>query len=199
MGEEKEFPFHLRIPGWCDEASLIINEEPEQHFKGGQIIQLTRSWKNGDKIELNLPMHIEISRWAENSVAVQRGPLIYSLKIEEEWKFVENDDKYGDYWDVFPKSSWNYGLLQSAIDHPESGFAFETNRLDINPWNQQNPPSIIRTKGKIIPEWQIYYANAGPLPHSRPQLYLREKKADDIKLIPYGWSTLRITEFPVVE
>lgn len=52
---------------------------------------------------------------------------------------------------------------------------------------------------KSDPEWTIYYANAGPLPHSRPQLYLKDKAPDDIVMVPYGWSTLRITAFPVVE
>jgi len=193
------FPFHLRIPSWCDKAEIKINGDIHGSFQGGQIIILNRRWENGDEIHLDLPMHTTISRWYENSVSVERGPLVYSLKIDNEWKFIENDDKYGNYWEVIPKSAWNYGLLQSSIEDPNSGFEFESQHLEKNPWIQLNPPCLIRTKGKIIPEWTIYYANAGPLPHSRPQLYLRDKKADDITLVPYGWSTLRITEFPIVE
>lgn len=144
-------------------------------------------------------MNIAISRWAENSAVVERGPLIYSLKIDEDWRFVANHDKFGDYWEVLPKSPWNFGLLQSAVDDPSAGFEFEAGKLEENPWKQVNPPGQIRTLGKMIPEWKLYYGNAGPLPHSRPQLYLRDKRAEEIILVPYGWNALRITEFPVVE
>jgi len=193
------FPFHLRIPAWCSSAEVFINGVSHQKYPGGQIIVLDRTWDDGDRIELNLPMHVEISRWAENSAVVERGPLVYALKIEEEWNYVINEDKFGDYWEVLPKSNWNYGLLQSGIDDPSSGFTFEINSLENNPWTQTSPPCQIRTVGKRIPEWTLYYGNAGPVPHSRPQLYLRDRAAEKITLVPYGWSTLRITEFPVVE
>jgi hypothetical protein len=163
------------------------------------MIVLERFWKDGDVVEIYLPMPIGISRWAENSAVVERGPLVYSLKIEEQWNFVKNEDKFGDYWEVLPASPWNYGLLQSAVDDPSKGFAFETGKLEKNPWKQPDPPGRILTLGKRIPEWTLYYGNAGPLPHSRPQLYLRDEAPEKIILVPYGWNALRITEFPVVE
>ena len=33
-----------------------------------------------------LPMKVTVSRWHENSAAVERGPLVYALRMEEEWK-----------------------------------------------------------------------------------------------------------------
>jgi uncharacterized protein len=199
LNEEITFPLHFRLPGWCREPQVFFNGQRAGSWTGGQIVVLKRAWKNGDVIELNLPMHIEISRWAENSAVVERGPLVYSLNIDEEWNFIKNEDKFGDYWEVLPASPWNYGLLQSAIDDPYAGFTFEAGQPGKNPWKQQEPPSKIRTQGKRIPEWTLYYGNAGPLPHSRPQLYLRDKTPEEIFLVPYGWNALRITEFPVVE
>ena len=193
------FPFHLRIPGWCASASVRINGEPAGEYTGGRIIVLERDWTGGDVIELYLPMQTGISRWAENSAAVERGPLVYSLSIAEDWKFVNNDDKFGDYWEVFPASPWNFGLLQSAVDDPATGFTFRKGNIGVNPWTQPEPPAMLRTFGKRIPEWTLYYGNAGPLPHSRPQRYLKDVEPEEITLVPYGWSTLRITEFPVVE
>jgi hypothetical protein len=40
------------------------------------------------------------------------GPLVYVLKIEEDWKFVEGRDHFGEYYEVYPKSPWNYGLAR---------------------------------------------------------------------------------------
>lgn len=36
---------------------------------------LHRPWKDGDQVILSLPMKVESSRWYENSVAIERGPL----------------------------------------------------------------------------------------------------------------------------
>ena len=41
---------------------------------------LHRPWKDGDQVILSLPMKVESSRWYENSVAIERGPLVYALK-----------------------------------------------------------------------------------------------------------------------
>ena len=199
LAKSIQFPMHFRIPGWCSEAEIRVNGEVQGRYEGGQIISLDRTWKENDRIEINMPMEIAISRWAENSAVITRGPLVYSLLIEDEWKYVRNEDKFGEYWEVYPKSHWNFGLLQSSIENPGSGFKFQAQPLEDNPWTQAEPPGRILTQGKQIPEWTLYYANAGPLPHSRPQLYLKNRKPDEITLVPYGWTTLRITEFPVVE
>jgi hypothetical protein len=47
-------------------------------------------------------------------------------------------------------------------------------------------------------EWQLYNGMAGPLPYS-PQYQIETMPAEDIILVPYGCTTLRITEFPVTK
>jgi hypothetical protein len=167
--------------------------------KNGMVV-IDRTWEDGDLVELHLPMEISFSRWVENSVSVERGPLVYVLKIGEEWTFVENNDRWGDFHEVRPTDPWNYGLLESAIEDPDSGFETVTRGLEESayPWNLENAPVVLRTRGKIIPDWVQYREMAGPLPHSLPLKHLQEVEADEITLIPYGCSTLRITEFPVV-
>ena len=46
---------------------------------------LSRTWQEGDLVELQLPMKVSLNRWVENAVSVERGPLVYVLKIREEW------------------------------------------------------------------------------------------------------------------
>ncbi|MGK7394741.1 MAG: beta-L-arabinofuranosidase domain-containing protein [Candidatus Cyclobacteriaceae bacterium M3_2C_046] len=194
------FPFQLRIPGWCNQGRIEINGELWQEPAGNQIISIDRIWKKGDQVALTLPMETQLSRWHENAVVVARGPLVYALQIEETWQYVQNEDKYRDYYEIFPASDWNYGLLQQAIDQPDLFFSTEINdQAGKYPWNQENAPVKLITKAKLIPEWGIYNGMPGPLPHSRPQKHLADQPARDITLIPYGCTTLRITEFPVVE
>ncbi len=193
------FPLHLRVPGWCEKATILVNGKPHAEACGPSMGKIERTWRDGDRVELTLPMSIATSRWVENSIAVERGPLVYALKIEEQWKWVENPDHWGDYWEVHPTSPWNYGLLEKVVNDPAQGFEVVKRDTTGYPWNLENAPIVLRTKGKRIPEWQLYNETAGPLPHSRPLIHLRNKPADDIVLVPYGCSTLRITEFPVVQ
>jgi hypothetical protein len=200
MNQKAAFPFHLRIPGWCKNPSLQINGEDWQMKIEKGIAVIQREWKDGDAVELELPMQVEISRWYENSAVVERGPLVYALKIGEDWKKVSNTDKYGPfYYEVYPTTLWNYGLPALSIKNPEKEFAVVKRSVpkDSYPWNQENAPVEIRTKGVTIPFWTLYNGSAGPLPYSE-QYQLKTDPPVEITLIPYGCTTLRITEFPVV-
>ncbi len=194
------FPFHLRIPAWCEQATVKINGSTSDDFNGAQIIKLKREWKDGDVIELLLPMKIKQSRWNENSVAIERGPLTFALKIGESWKKVTNNDQFGPYYyEVEPTTPWNYGLIESNVRKAEATFVVSKQNLGegVYPWNQENCPVEIKTKAVRLPFWTLYDGSAGPLPYSTYYQY-KTGKPEEIVLIPYGCTTLRISEFPVV-
>jgi hypothetical protein len=81
------FELHLRVPGWCEGATLRVNGKrisaPET--ERGYFV-LLRQWKTGDAVELNLPMPVQ--RVAANPnvaadrglLAIQRGPLVYCVE-----------------------------------------------------------------------------------------------------------------------
>jgi hypothetical protein len=198
--KQVSFPFHLRIPAWCKTATVKINGTVWDEYSGNQVIKIKREWKSGDRVELILPMELKSSRWYENSVAIERGPLTFALKIGENWKRVENNDKYGKfYYEVEPTTPWNYGLIESAIGNLSGNFVVVKRNVPANsyPWNPENCPLEIRAKGVKIPFWTIYNGSAGPLPYSE-QYQLKTEAPEPITLIPYGCTTLRICEFPVV-
>ena len=176
----------------------MLNGEIYLEEKGNQILKINRKWKDNDVIELILPMNIAISRWFNNSIAVERGPLLYALRIEEDWKDIKNEDAFGDYKEVRPLSAWNYGVCARMLEDLKANFeVIIKNEITNNPWNLLNAPVQIITKGKIIPEWKIYNETAGPLPYSNIQ-YLKDEPEVDLILVPYGCTTLRISQFPVV-
>ncbi|KPK80664.1 MAG: hypothetical protein AMS27_16460, partial [Bacteroides sp. SM23_62_1] len=98
--ERTKFAFHLRVPSWCLNAEIGLNDEAFLPLESGTICVIDRRWNNGDRIELILPMEISFSRWVENSVAVERGPLVYSLKIREKWIPRDDGDRFGPYEEV---------------------------------------------------------------------------------------------------
>ncbi len=113
-----EFPFEIRIPAWCKEPSVKVNGKKVQVENGAQIIAINRKWSNLDQIVVHFPMEVTTSNWGRNSVAVERGPLVYALKIKERWE-KGNAASEGNYFSVFPESEWNFGLTQDAVKNPE--------------------------------------------------------------------------------
>jgi hypothetical protein len=198
------FPFHLRIPQWCRNAMVKINGNSYQQYKSGEIAIIKRDWKPGDVVELQLPMHVFKTTWYENSTAVERGPLVYALKMKEEWKLVNNTKdpiEYGEsYYEVRPASDWNYGLIEGAKDKMEESFKVikVKDQVAAFPWNPENAPIEIKAKARRIPSWTIYNEMTGPIPYSITYGLETEKEVEEITLIPYGCTNLRITQFPVI-
>jgi DUF1680 family protein len=199
-----EFPLYLRIPAWCRRASVSVNgEKVRTAGDGGTVAAVRRLWKDGDRVELLLPMEISTSRWHENSVAVERGPLVYALRMDETWEkkeFPEEEKtRYGKYYyRVTSSSKWNCGILSFNRENMSEHFEVRTDTLKQQAacfWNTENAPVQIRVKAKEIPSWQLYNEMAGPLPCSVQQ---NDSPVEEIILIPYGCTTLRICEFPLV-
>ena len=194
------FPLHLRVPGWCENAALFINETPYRNSKlePGTIVKINRKWENGDILRLQLPMKIKVTTWHENSAAVERGPLVYALKIREKWEKISGEEPYADY-KVLPEDPWNFGILREATAKPEESFHVKTKEVLGQPWTIGNAPIEITVKGKKIPQWKIYGGITGPIPYS-PDYYklINENPEETLILIPYGCSKLRISLFPLV-
>jgi len=82
-----EFALHLRIPGWAESFNLLVNGQPISDAKPVEgYVTVSRSWKAGDVVELDLPMevrrvyaHPRVEADA-GRVALQRGPLVYCVE-----------------------------------------------------------------------------------------------------------------------
>jgi len=78
-----EHSIFLRIPAWATDAS--IGGEPARP-RAGTLHEIRRAWKQGDVIELDLPMPVRIVEAnpyveeARNHAAVLRGPVVYCLE-----------------------------------------------------------------------------------------------------------------------
>ena len=170
-------------------------------MEAGRTITIESTWKNGDKVILNLPMEMKTSNWGKNSRSIERGPLVYALKLEERWE-KGNEPTEGDYMSVYPTQPWNYGLLKEVVDNPSG-----TLKVDVRPvgdkfiWNIQNAPIEITAPAKKIPNWKVVDGVAHQPITDRTGIYKGEvsNNVEMVKLIPYGCSKVRIVAFPVVK
>nr|WP_228724410.1 beta-L-arabinofuranosidase domain-containing protein [Spirosoma sp. KUDC1026] len=197
------FPFHLRIPTWCKKGTIKINGTVWKESEGNQIVAINRTWKSGDVVELTLPMHIFTNTWFENSKSVERGPLTYALKIGEKVEAVKNDKDpvaYGaSYDEIRPTTPWNYGLIETKDDQLQAQYVVEKKgAISSFPWNPEGAPLQIRTKGRRIPSWQLYNDMTGTVPYSFIYGLETAKEDEELILIPYGCTNLRISQFPQV-
>lgn len=77
----------LRIPGWANGSLISINGNVEAiETNPSTYAEINRKWKKGDVIELHMPMEAKLIQAnplveeTRNQVAVQRGPIVYSIE-----------------------------------------------------------------------------------------------------------------------
>jgi DUF1680 family protein len=198
--KEVTIPLKLRIPSWCKEATLMLNGQPLRTEKGGQVITIDRTWKNNDKLVLQLPMNVTTSNWAKNSRTVERGPLVFALKLGERWE-KGNEPKEGDYYSIYPTEDWNYGLTEEIVKDPSKLQVTVQQTPSPFVWNQKNAPIVITAQAKKIPNWKIVDGVAHQPVTDRNGIYKGEvnDQVETITLIPYGCTKVRIVAFPVVK
>jgi len=200
-----DFPLHLRIPKWCREASIYDNGRPvDVKLTGGAIFVHRRTWRDGDRVELRLPMTLEASHWFDRAVAIERGPLVFALRVEEDWKEIEGERPDGVPADAMHRgciecraaSPWNFALPQQASRQPAKHFRVEVaDKIAPNPWTLSTAPVTLYGQGIRLPEWTMS-RNSAALPPLSPAAIPADAEAEPIRLIPYGATTVRIAEFP---
>lgn len=86
MGEDTEFTYAMRIPGWCRDFSVKINGSAADGRVENGYMYIRRIWKNGDNISVSIPMEPVFYqadtrvRADVGKVALMRGPVVYCVE-----------------------------------------------------------------------------------------------------------------------
>jgi hypothetical protein len=76
------FPLRLRIPRWCQDPTLSVNDQAVAGISAGSLFVIERQWQPGDRVVLTLPMlpRLVKGRVAQaGRAAIMYGPLVMGL------------------------------------------------------------------------------------------------------------------------
>ncbi len=76
------FVLSIRLPAWCSNPSLSINDKIIEGLHPGTYVKLKRHWQKGDYIKLTLPMQAKWTKRThatEDAWALVRGPVVYAV------------------------------------------------------------------------------------------------------------------------
>ncbi len=77
-GKAALFTLRLRNPGWSQQSSVTVNNQPVPAIAAGEYIAISRQWKDGDTVALTLDMRGRLARSGDHNeyFAISRGPLV---------------------------------------------------------------------------------------------------------------------------
>ncbi|RYD92788.1 MAG: hypothetical protein EOP54_20215 [Sphingobacteriales bacterium] len=198
-----KFPFRLRIPAWCANATVTVNgKKVDGKVIPGEFFELNRVFANGDKITLLIPMDVKVTSWPNNGVGIERGPIVYSYPIASTADTVSGDYKKATKafpgFELTPAHDWNYSLLVNNSNDVE----VVKNSNYTYPWKVGANPVRLKVPAQKLKDWKLNSyvdtASKATIYQTSPFPANRETTGDKeyIELVPYGSTLLRVTVFP---
>ncbi len=185
------FPLSFRVPAWAAGARATLNGQPvDIALTPGTFARLQRTWKAGDTLEITLPLQTRVSRWYNRSVALERGPLVFSLDPGESWVKLRDRGMTAD-WQVFPQRPWNYALDVNEAN--AASLAATESPVGARPFAASGAGVRLQVPAKRVDPWRsedgvAHAPPVSPVSTANPE--------ESLTFTPYGCAKLRVTAFP---
>ena len=182
------FTLYIRIPSAAKRAT--VNGEAATP---GEFFAVSRTWEGEQQVDVSFTFACELTERPGDMRCLWRGPLLYSVAIDERWERREYEDKgverkypYCDY-EITPQSAWNYAFADAQFDVTER-------EIGAYPFDGKDAP--VEIAANLAPvDWPEAYGVCLPAPQSRKAT----GPARRVRMIPYGCTNLRMTEMPMAE
>jgi DUF1680 family protein len=146
----------VRIPYWCRGGSVKINGRslPAVASPSSYLV-LRGPWKNGDRIELSLPMHLHAAPMPdkENLQAAMYGPLVLAAKLEDlprtSWyRYFRDDEK---------REAAAPLKFTGKLDDPASWLEPGPGKLTFRPVGQKGAPTLVPLSRILHERYSAYH------------------------------------------
>jgi hypothetical protein len=190
-----DFPLYLRVPQWAKQATVQMPDGTLRPLSTGRYNKIQRHWSGKETLVLRLPMDFKIRSGFQGAASVEHGPLVFSLGLRESWKavlpfrFQPKGARKSEYA-VVPLDNWNYAL---SLNDP---LQFQSGPLKGNPFTLEGAPVSVTVKARPLESWGFEHGAADPPPESPVESL---DALQNLVLVPYGSTRLRVTEFPVLK
>ncbi|HIU31982.1 MAG TPA: glycoside hydrolase family 127 protein [Candidatus Caccousia avistercoris] len=188
--EPVRFPLLLRIPGWAAAAS-VTTEGESLAAEAGACLPLRRLWKGETTFHVAFAAAPEWMGRPHGMAALRRGPLVYALPLGEEWQQIHQEIPGREFphcdYQVLPTTPWAYGFAGTEA-------AVKERPMGTFPFSPEGAPVGLEVLCAPV-AWDSADGCAAPLPRSREAVGPAEKKL----FLPYGCTSLRMTELPLCQ
>lgn len=107
------FPLRLRMPAWCASPTVSVNGERVLPMVRDGFALLDRTWRVGDRVDLNFPMSLRMEGGLDHVGAKQagrwssvfHGPLLYALGVPEKDENTPADPSFRTDYRLDPKTA----------------------------------------------------------------------------------------------
>ena len=127
---------HLRCPAWANRDFQVLVNDKKQEItnRPGSYVQIERTWQNGDRVEMRMPMSFRMEGFKENPqrAAVMYGPLVMAAETE-------------------------YGNPFSIIEAKDEHFLDKMKPIDGKPLEFTGPPDLFRTSPLVVKEKPVVF------------------------------------------
>ena len=151
-----KWTLNLRYPKWSKNVEVKVNDKKiKVNQQPSSYIQINRIWKNGDRVEINYPMFLQIAEANDNPdvLAVTYGPLVLAGVMGKEGMTApapfSNPDLHNDYY------TYDYKVPNNI----QTGLNLDKNKLDqfIKPIaNEKLAFNVLNENIRLVPIHKIH-------------------------------------------
>lgn len=151
-----QLEINLRIPYWTRGGSVKINGTALEAFGSpSSYLTLNRNWKNGDTIELSLPMDLHIAPMPDDATvqAVMYGPLVLAGRFETVTKEMMYSDTQPD-----PKKPMKVAEITADASKPTGWIeADQKQSLTFHTVGQEQPTTLVPLNTIFAERYAVYW------------------------------------------
>ena len=185
------FPLWLRIPSWCNEFAVYVNDEKINCTDVNGYVKIHREFSAGDRIRLEMMLALRVIDTGRGSVSLHYGALLMALPIEGQKRKLRGEEPFAD-WEIFPSSEWRYAVVKSKVTDAK------VTQSEIGKYPFGDVNCAVEATLNMAPalQWKRTKGDSGKIPDL---FQVSEEELINKRLVPFGCTRLRIAEFPAAE